>query len=105
MKVVPIGDKIVVKRVEAEEASPGGILLPDTARETPKQGRVLSVGDGRLLQDGSRAQHLVTEGDRVLFSSYAGRPRSRWTVRSFSSWARMKSWRSSPSHPDSGYNG
>ena len=72
MKVVPIGDKIVVKRVEAEEISPGGIVLPDTAREIPKQGRVLSIGDGRLLRDGTRAQHLVAEGDRVLFTSYAG---------------------------------
>lgn len=72
MKVVPLGENIVVKRVEAEETSAGGILLPDAARETPKQGRVLSVGDGRLLEDGSRARHLVAEGDRVLFGSYAG---------------------------------
>ncbi len=72
MKVVPLGDNIVVKRVEAEEVSPGGIVLPDTARETPKQGRVLSIGDGQLLPNGSRAQHLVAEGDRVLFSRYAG---------------------------------
>ncbi|MDZ7619676.1 MAG: co-chaperone GroES [Patescibacteria group bacterium] len=72
MKVVPLGDSIVVKRVEAEESSPGGILLPDAARETPRQGRVLSVGDGRLLPNGSRARHLVAEGDRVLFGSYAG---------------------------------
>lgn len=72
MKVVPLGENIVVKRVEADETSPGGILLPDAARETPKQGRVLSVGDGRLLANGSRAQHLVAEGDRVLFGNYAG---------------------------------
>ncbi len=72
MKVVPLGENIVVKRVEADETSPGGILLPDAARETPKQGRVLSVGDGRLLGNGSRAQHLVAEGDRVLFGGYAG---------------------------------
>ncbi len=72
MKVVPLGDNIVVKRIEAEEVSPGGIVLPDTARETPKQGRVLSIGDGQLRPDGSRARHLVAEGDRVLFGSYAG---------------------------------
>ncbi|MFW5692635.1 MAG: co-chaperone GroES [Thermoguttaceae bacterium] len=72
MKVVPLGDNIVVKRVEAEEVSPGGIVLPDAARETPKQGRVLSIGDGQLLPNGSRARHLVAEGDRVLFSGYAG---------------------------------
>ncbi len=72
MKVVPLGDNIVVKRMEAEEVSPGGIVLPDVARETPRQGRVLSVGDGQLLPNGSRARHLVAEGDRVLFGSYAG---------------------------------
>ncbi len=72
MKVVPLGDNIVVKRIEAEEVSPGGIVLPDVAQETPKQGRVLSIGDGQLLADGSRARHLVAEGDRVLFGSYAG---------------------------------
>lgn len=72
MKVVPLGDNIVVKRIEAEEVSPGGIVLPDIARERPKQGRVLSVGDGHKLPDGSRTQNLVAEGDRVLFGSYAG---------------------------------
>lgn len=72
MKVVPIGDKIVVKRWEPEEETTGGIILPGTAREKPQQGRVLSVGDGRLLPDGTRAAHQVTEGDRVLFSSWAG---------------------------------
>lgn len=72
MKVVPLGDKIVVKRVEAEKTTAGGIVLPDSAREKPAEGRVLSVGDGRLLPDGERAKHQVSEGDRVLFSSYAG---------------------------------
>lgn len=72
MKVVPIGDKIVVKRLEASDKSAGGILLPDSAREKPKQGRILSVGDGRLLSDGRRASPQVAEGDRVLFSSWAG---------------------------------
>jgi chaperonin GroES len=72
MKVVPLGEKVVVKRLESEEITPGGIVLPDTAKEKPKQGRVLSVGDGRLLPDGTRAGHQVREGDRVLFDSYVG---------------------------------
>ncbi|MHC4178543.1 MAG: co-chaperone GroES [Planctomycetota bacterium] len=58
--------------MESEEITAGGIVLPDTAREKPQQGRVLSVGDGRLLDDGSRVGHQVSEGDRVLFDSYAG---------------------------------
>lgn len=72
MKVVPLGDNVVVKRVEAKETTAGGIVLPDSAREVPQQGRVLSVGDGQLLADGGRADPQVSEGDRVLFSSYAG---------------------------------
>ena len=72
MKLVPLGDKVIVRRLEADETTPGGIVLPDAAREEPRQGRVLSVGDGVLLQDGTRAAHQVSEGDRVLFSSYAG---------------------------------
>jgi chaperonin GroES len=72
MRVVPIGDRVVIKRLAAEEATAGGIFLPDMSREKPRQGRVLSVGDGRLLSDGTRATHQVQEGDRVLFSSYAG---------------------------------
>ena len=72
MKVVPLGDKIVIKRLDAMEKTAGGILLPDAAREQPQQGRVLSVGDGRLLPDGSRSAHEIHEGDRVVFSSYAG---------------------------------
>ncbi len=72
MKLVPLGEKVVVKRLEAEEITAGGIVLPDAAQEKPRQGRVLSVGDGRLLADGSRAAHQVSEGDRVLFNDYAG---------------------------------
>jgi chaperonin GroES len=72
MRVEPIGDKVVIKRLDAEEKTTGGIVLPDSAREKPKEGRVLSVGDGRLLPDGTRASHQVSEGDRVLFVSYAG---------------------------------
>lgn len=72
MKVVPLGENIVVKPVETAEVSDGGIVLPDSARNSPTQGRVLSTGDGQLLPDGSRAQHLVAEGDRILFGSHAG---------------------------------
>jgi chaperonin GroES len=72
MKVVPLGEKVVVKRLASEEITAGGIVLPDTAKEKPQQGRVLSVGDGRLLPGGTRAVHQVCEGDRVLFDSYAG---------------------------------
>jgi chaperonin GroES len=72
MKVVPRGEKIVVKRLAAESTTAGGIVLPDSAKEKPRQGRVLSIGDGRMLPDGTRARHQVCEGDRVLFGSYAG---------------------------------
>ena len=72
MKIVPLGDKVVVRRLEAEEKTVGGIVLPDTAREQPTEGHIVSVGDGRTLSDGSLAELQVTEGDRVLFSSYAG---------------------------------
>jgi chaperonin GroES len=72
MKVVPLNDKIVIKRLEAEEKTAGGIVLPDTAKEKPKQGKVLSVGDGKLLDNGKRAAFQVKDGDRVLFTSYAG---------------------------------
>ena len=72
MKVVPLNDKIVVKRLEAEEKTPGGIVLPDTAKEKPRQGKVVSLGDGKLMENGKRAPFQVKEGDRVLFGSYAG---------------------------------
>jgi chaperonin GroES len=72
MKVVPLGDKVVVKRLEAEERTAGGIVLPDVARERPRQGRVLAVGDGIVCKDGRRVQCQVHEGDRVIFSPWAG---------------------------------
>lgn len=72
MKIVPLGENIVIQRLTAEEKTAGGIVLPEAAREKPRQGRVLSVGDGRLLAAGGRAAPQVSEGDRVLFSSYAG---------------------------------
>lgn len=72
MRVEPIGDKIVVKRLEPRAATEGGILLPDSARQAPQQGRVLSVGDGVRLANGQRVRHQVHEGERVLFPGYAG---------------------------------
>jgi chaperonin GroES len=72
MKVVPLNDKIVVKRLEAEEKTAGGIVLPDSAKEKPRQGEVLAVGAGKRLDNGQRAPFQVKVGDRVLFTSYAG---------------------------------
>lgn len=71
-RIRPINDKLVVKRLEAEEKTKGGILLPDSAKEKPKEGRVVAVGDGKLLENGNRAKLQVKEEDRVIFSSYAG---------------------------------
>ena len=70
--VKPIGDKILVKRVEAEEMTKGGIVLPDNAKEKPKEGRVIGVGEGRSTEEGKRVAFQVKEGDKVLFTSYAG---------------------------------
>jgi chaperonin GroES len=72
MNVVPLNEKIVVERLEADEKTAGGIYLPDTAKEKPRQGKVVSLGDGKLLENGKRAPFQVKEGDRVLFTSYAG---------------------------------
>lgn len=72
MKLVPLGDKVVVRRLQSEETTAGGIVLPEQAREKPKQGRILSVGDGRRLPGGNRVALSVHDGDRVLFQSYAG---------------------------------
>ncbi len=72
MKVVPLGTNVVVRRLEAEEKTAGGILLPDAAQDKPREGRVLSVGDGRRLGNGSRAPHQIREGDRIVFGTYAG---------------------------------
>ncbi len=72
MKIRPLGDKIVVEVLEEEDKSPGGIYLPDTAKKKPQQGKVVAVGEGRLLEDGTRAKMSVKVGDRVLFSKYGG---------------------------------
>lgn len=72
MKVKPLGDRILVKRIEAEERTKGGIVLPDTAKEKPKEGKVIAVGSGRVTDEGKTIPVSVKEGDRVIFSSYAG---------------------------------
>lgn len=72
MNLKPLGDRLVVKRQEAGEKTKGGILLPDTAKEKPQVGKVLAVGEGKLLKDGKRQEMQIKKGDTVLFSSYAG---------------------------------
>jgi len=72
MKIRPLADKVVVKALTQEERTAGGIVLPDTAREKPQQGKVVAVGPGRVLEDGSRAKMAVKEGDTVIFSKYGG---------------------------------
>ena len=69
-KIRPLGEKVLIKRLDAEETTVGGIVLPDTAKEKPQRGTVLSVGDGKLLDDGKRAKFQVKKGDKVLFASY-----------------------------------
>lgn len=71
-KIRPINEKVLVKRLEAETKTKGGIVLPDTAKEKPKEGKVVEVGTGKLLKGGERAKFQVKKGDRVIFSPYAG---------------------------------
>lgn len=71
-KITPLGDRVVLKRVEAEEKTSGGIILPDSAKEKPREGTIVAVGAGRQLKSGERAPLSVKVKDRVLFSSYAG---------------------------------
>lgn len=71
-KIVPLNEKILVKRLDPEEKTSGGIILPDNAKEKPREGKVVSVGAGKLLEGGKRSQFQVKAGNRVLFTSYAG---------------------------------
>ena len=68
----PLNDKVIIRRLEAEEKTAGGILLPEQAKEKPREGIIEAIGDGKLLKDGTRSKTQVSPGDRVLFSSYAG---------------------------------
>jgi chaperonin GroES len=72
MKIRPLQDRIIVKRVEGEEKSKGGIIIPDSAKEKPQEGKVIAVGKGKVTDDGKLQPMDVKKGDRVLFSKYAG---------------------------------
>ncbi len=70
--VKPLADRVLIKRIEEEEVKKGGIIIPDTAKEKPQKGEVIAVGPGRLDENGKRIPMEVKEGDKVLFSKYAG---------------------------------
>ncbi len=72
MKIRPLADKVLVQRLEAETKTTGGIVLPDTAKEKPQRGKIISVGKGKVLDDGTLKKMQVKKGDVVLFTSYAG---------------------------------
>jgi chaperonin GroES len=72
IKLQPLGDRVVVEREESEAITAGGIVLPDSAKDKPARGTIVSVGDGRMLDNGTRAAFQIKVGDRVLFTSYAG---------------------------------
>ena len=72
MKIRPLQDRIIVKRVEGEEKTKGGIIIPDSAKEKPMEGKVVAVGSGKVLDNGKKAVPEVKAGDSVLFSKYAG---------------------------------
>jgi chaperonin GroES len=72
MKIRPLQDRVIVKRVEDEEKTKGGIIIPDTAKEKPVEGKVIAVGAGKVLEDGKKQPLELKEGDRVLFGKYAG---------------------------------
>jgi chaperonin GroES len=72
MKVKPLGDRVVVRRFDSQEKTTGGIILPDNAQNKPQKGKVLAVGQGRMLKDGTRRPLQVREGDNILFTLWAG---------------------------------
>jgi chaperonin GroES len=72
MKINPINDRVLVVRVEEEQKTAGGIIIPDTAKEKPQEGRVVAAGPGKISDDGKRTPLNVKKGDRILFSKYAG---------------------------------
>ena len=72
MKIRPMNDRILVVRVEEEKKTAGGIIIPDTAKEKPQEGKVVAVGPGKMGDDGKRIALEVKKGDRILFSKYAG---------------------------------
>ena len=72
MKIRPLQDRIIVKRMEEEEMTKGGIIIPDSAKEKPMEGKVIAVGNGKILDNGQKTKPDVKAGDKVLFSKYAG---------------------------------
>jgi chaperonin GroES len=72
MNIRPLGDRILVKRIQEEEKSKGGIIIPDTAKEKPQEGKVVAVGKGKMTEDGKLVAPDVKAGDRILFGKYAG---------------------------------
>ena len=72
MKIKPLNDRVLVLRIEEEETTAGGIIIPDTAKEKPQEGKVVAVGPGKLDEDGKRVPMAVKKDDRVLFSKYGG---------------------------------
>jgi chaperonin GroES len=72
MKIRPLQDRVIVKRVEEEEKTKGGIIIPDSAKEKPIEGKVIAVGGGKVLENGKKVAPDIKAGDRVLFSKYAG---------------------------------
>ncbi|MEW6614605.1 MAG: co-chaperone GroES [Thermodesulfobacteriota bacterium] len=72
MKIRPLQDRVIVKRVEEEEKTKGGIIIPDSAKEKPMEGKVVAVGTGKVLDDGKKLPLDVKKGDRILFGKYAG---------------------------------
>jgi len=71
-KIEPLGDRVVIKPTPKEEVSKGGIVLPDTAKEKPQEGKIIAVGPGRMTDDGTRIAMEVKKGDKVIYSKYAG---------------------------------
>ena len=72
MKIRPLHDRVIVKRMEGEEKTKGGIIIPDTAKEKPVEGKVIAVGSGKVLENGKKVPLQVKEGDRILFGKYSG---------------------------------
>jgi chaperonin GroES len=72
MKVKPLQDRLVIKRIEEEEKTKGGIIIPDAAKEKPQEGRVVAVGDGKVLESGKKSPLSVKPGDKILFGKYSG---------------------------------
>jgi chaperonin GroES len=72
MKIRPLHDRVLIRRIEEEETVRGGIIIPDTAKEKPQEGEVIAVGNGKILESGTRVPLDIKEGDRILFGKYAG---------------------------------